>query len=372
MVTLTGVVADAVVEISGSRIDSCQPYDASIAPEVKRISGWLLPGFVDTHVHGGGGSDYATEDPAEALKARAFHAAYGTTTSFASLVTAPLDTLCRQLAVLAELVDNGHFAGIHLEGPFLSAAQCGAHDPNLLRAPDPASVDRLITAGRGALRMFTIAPELPGAMAAITQLTEAGVHVAVGHTDADRDTVAAAVDAGATAATHLFNAMRALHHREPGPVPPLLEDERVNVELIVDGFHLHPDVVRLALAAAGRDRTVLITDAMAAAGMPDGEFVLGNLRVAVQDGRARLVEPDGSPGAIAGSTLTMAGAVERMTAITGDLETVAALASSNAARHFGLTEVGVIEPGRRADLCVVDDHGALQRVMHGGRWLPPQ
>lgn len=370
LVAPNGVVTDTVVEISGSQIVSCQPYDASIGPEAERIAGWLVPGFVDTHVHGGGGADYATEDPETALRARGFHAASGTTTSFASLVTAPLDTLCRQVSMLADLVDDGHFAGIHLEGPFLAAAQCGAHEPSLLRAPDPVSVGRLITAGRGALSMITVAPELPGALAAISQLTDAGVHVAVGHTDAGRDTVAAAVDAGASTATHLFNAMRGLHHREPGPVPVLLNDDRVGVELIVDGFHLHPDVVRLAVAVAGRDRTVLITDAMAAAGMPDGDFVLGGLRVGVRDGRARLVQADGSPGAIAGSTLTMAGAFELMTGITGDIETVAAMASSNAARHFGLAEVGVIEPGRRADLCVVDDHGALQRVMHGGRWLP--
>ncbi len=369
LVTPEGVRHDALLEIRGSRIVSCEPYAASTGPDPERIGGWVVPGFVDTHVHGGGGADYATDDPAAALRARAFHAAYGTTTSFASLVTASIDTLCRQVSMLADLVDDGHFAGIHLEGPFLAAAQCGAHEPSLLRAPDPVSVGRLITAGRGTLSMITVAPELPGALAAISQLTDAGVHVAVGHTDAGRDTVAAAVDAGATTATHLFNAMRGLHHREPGPVPVLLNDDRVSVELIVDGFHLHPDVVRLAVAVAGRERTVLITDAMAAAGMPDGDFVLGGLRVEVHGGRARLVEADGSPGAIAGSTLTMAGAFERMTGIVGDVEAVAAMASSNAARHFGLEEVGRIETGCRADLCVVDDHGALQRVMHGGRWL---
>lgn len=370
LVTPEGVRHDALLEISGSRIVSCEPYAASTGPDPERIGGWVVPGFVDTHVHGGGGSDYATEDPEAALRARAFHAAYGTTTSFASLVTASIDTLCRQVAMLADLVDDGHFAGIHLEGPFLSSAQCGAHDPTLLRAPDPVSVARLITAGRGALSMITVAPELPGALAAVSQLTEAGVHVAVGHTGAGRDTVAAAVDAGASTATHLFNAMRGLHHREPGPVPVLLNDDRVSVELIADGFHLHPDVVRLAATAAGRERTVLITDAMVAAGMPDGDFTLGGLEVAVRDGMARLVEADGHPGAIAGSTLTMAGAFERMTGLVGDIEAVAAMASSNAARHFGLDEVGRIETGRRADLCVVDDHGVLQRVMHGGRWLP--
>ncbi len=369
LVTPEGVRDNALLETDGSQILSVEPHAPSAELEPERILGWVVPGFVDTHVHGGGGADYATEDPAVALQARRFHAAYGTTTSFASLVTASIDTLCRQLAVLADLVDAGHFAGIHLEGPFLSSAQCGAHEPSLLRAPDPASVDRLINAGRGTLALVTLAPELPGAFATIKQLTQAGVRVAVGHTDADRDTVAAAVDAGAVGATHLFNAMRGLHHREPGPIPVLLNDPRVAVELIADGFHLHPDVVRLAATTAGRDRTVLVTDAMVATGMPDGEFTLGGLRVDVRGGQARLVGADGSPGAIAGSTLTMAGAFELMTGLLGDIETVAAMASTNAARHYGLGEVGRVEAGRQADLCVVDDHGVLLRVMAAGQWL---
>ena len=373
VVTPHGVLHDALIEISGARLLSCQSYAASNERDPDRTAGWVVPGFIDTHVHGGGGSDYATEDPQVAISGRAFHAAHGTTTSFASLVTASIEVLCRQLATLAGLVDDGHFAGIHLEGPFLSPAQPGAHDPSLLRSPDPASVDRLITAARGTLSMITIAPELPRALDAIGQFTDAGVRVAVGHTDADRDTVAAALDAGASVATHLFNAMPAIHHREPGPVPVLLNDERVSVELIVDGFHLHPEIARMAASVCGPERTVLVTDAMVAAGMPDGEFSLGGLRVSVRDGMARLVDPSGKPGAIAGSTLTMGEAFRMMTGIIGDIEAVAAMASTNAARHFGLSEVGRIEAGRRADLCVVTDQGILQRVMRAGRWLtePP-
>jgi N-acetylglucosamine-6-phosphate deacetylase len=324
---------------------------------------------VDTHVHGGGGFDYATEDPEEAVAAREFHAANGTTTSFASLLTAPVDVLCRQLATLADLVDDGHFAGIHLEGPFLSERQRGAHDPALLRAPDPASVARLVEAGRGRLAMVTLAPELPGALPAITELTAQGVRAAVGHAAPDEHTLAAALDAGATVATHLFNAMPAIHHRRPGPVPRLLVDPRVGIELIGDGFHVHPDVLRMAVAAAGPDRVALVTDAMAAAGMSDGDYTLGSLDVRVREGRARLIAPDGSAGSIAGSTVTMAGAFEVVTGILGDVGTVAAMASTNPARRFGLPEVGGIAPGNRADLCVVDPAGALQRVMRGGRWL---
>jgi N-acetylglucosamine-6-phosphate deacetylase len=362
---------DALLTINGNRLTACTPYQPSPGPEPEQITGWAVPGFIDTHVHGGGGFDYATGDPQEATSARAFHAAHGTTTSLASLVTAPVDVLCRQLTTLADLVEDGHLAGIHLEGPFLSPAQPGAHDTALLRLPDPATVEQLVTAGRDALTVVTVAPELPGADAAIGQLLDAGVRVAIGHTDADQHAAAAALDAGATVVTHLFNAMRGIHHREPGPIPRLLSDERVSVELIADGFHVHPDVLRLALAAAGPERVILVTDAMAAAGMPDGKFRLGGRAVRVRQGQARLTNDDGSPGPIAGSTLTMAGAFRVMTAITGDIPTVAALASTNAARRFGLADVGRIEPGRRADLCIVDDQGVLQRVLRAGAWLPP-
>jgi N-acetylglucosamine-6-phosphate deacetylase len=365
-----------VIEIVGDRLVSCEPsatpVESEAEPEPEHVAGWVVPGFVDGHVHGGDGCDYATEDPRLALEARAFHAAHGTTSSLASLVTAPLDVLYRQLSTISNLVDGGYFAGIHLEGPFLSPVQRGAHVRSLLRTATPESVDRLIAAGRGHLRMVTLAPELPGATMAIARFLDAGVRVAVGHTDADRDAMAAALDAGATVATHLFNAMRSIHHREPGPVPLLLTDTRMAVELIADRFHVHPDVLRLVAAAAGPDRVLLITDAMAAAGKPDGEFALGGREVRVRDGMARLVGEDGSLGPIAGSTLTMAEAFQTMTVITGSIEVAAAMAATNAARHLGLAGVGRIEAGCRADLCVVDEHGALHRVMQAGRWLPPR
>lgn len=363
-----GVLPDAVIEVAGDRIVSCTAYPgAPESADVEHVAGWVVPGFVDVHGHGGGGYDYATDDPAAALAARAFHAAHGTTTAFASLVTAPLTVLHRQLATLADLVGAGHFAGIHLEGPFLAPAQRGAHDGALLRTPEPETVDGLIAGGRGHLAMVTIAPELPGAAPAIARFVAAGVRVAVGHTDADRDAVAAALDAGATVATHLFNAMRGVHHREPGPVPLLLADQRVAVELIADGFHLHPDVLRMAAAAAGPDRVMLVTDAMAAAGRSDGAYALGGQDVEVRDGMARLVDGAGRPGAIAGSTLTMASAFRTLAALVG-IRAAATMASTTPARRLGLADVGRIEAGARADLCVVDDDGALVRVMQAGRW----
>jgi N-acetylglucosamine-6-phosphate deacetylase len=217
--------------------------------------------------------------------------------------------------------------------------------------------------------MVTIAPELSGGREAIRQLVDAGVAVAFGHSDADEVMVAEALDAGATVATHLFNAMRPIHHRDPGPIPRLLVDERAIVELICDGFHLHPDVISMAVQTAGPDRVALVTDAMLAAGVADGEYHLGSLAVAVTDGQARLVEPDGSLGSIAGSTLTMAQAFEQVAATGVRIPDVAAMAATTPARRHALTDVGLIEVGRRADFCLVDDAGHLHRVMRRGTWL---
>lgn len=366
VVTPSGVLDDAVVEVRGDRVSAVHPNGGDERAE--RLGGWVVPGFVDTHVHGGGGHDYASADPDEILAARDFHARNGTTTSFASLVTASLDDLVVQLGVLADLVDDGHLAGAHLEGPFLSPDQPGAHEPELLRAPGPATIERLVEAGRGHLRMVTLAPELRGGLDAVRRFVADGVRVAVGHTAADDDLVARALDAGADVGTHVFNAMRPIHHRRPGPVPRLLTDPRVAAELIADGFHVAAEVLRMALAAAGPEGIVLVTDAMVAAGMPDGAYALGRLDVRVTDGQARLLTEDGSPGSIAGSTLTTARAFALVAGITGDVAAASRFASTNAARHFDL-DAGTVEPGGPADLCLVDDSGTLQRVMRRGRWL---
>ena len=361
-----GVLDDAVLVLADGEIIGIESADA---PAEDTIDGWAVPGYVDTHGHGGGGATYATTDPDEARRARQFHREHGTTTALASLVTADLDTLRAQLAALAPLVSEGEFAGVHLEGPFLSEKRKGAHDPALLRDPDPAVIMELVERAPGVVEMITVAPELPGGLAAVEAMVAAGVVAAVGHTDADDAVVAAALDAGATVVTHLFNAMPAIHHREPGPIPRLLADDRCLVELIADGFHLHPQVIEMAVSAAGVDRVALVTDAMAAAGMPDGDFVLGDLQVAVHNSQARLVEPDGSLGSIAGSTLTMADAFERMVGLGYPIEQAAAMAATTPARWHGLDQVGELAPGCRADLCVVDDHGRLLRVMQSGTWV---
>ncbi|QDZ14823.1 N-acetylglucosamine-6-phosphate deacetylase [Humibacter ginsenosidimutans] len=261
---------------------------------------WLTPGFIDLHGHGGGG--FAYEGGREAiLGAIATHRGHGTTRSVLSLVANPIPELCTNLGLIADLADaDPLILGSHLEGPFLNEKRKGAHNPEFLRAPnDPEAIEQLIGASRGTLRQITIAPELDGALEAIDVLVEAGVHVAVGHTEATMEQAQAAFDRGARLLTHAFNAMPGIGHRAPGPVIAALDDDRVTLELILDGFHVHPDVAHLAFGEA-RHRVALITDAMAAAGSADGAYRLGSLDVVVTDGQAWLA--DGST--IAGSTLT--------------------------------------------------------------------
>jgi N-acetylglucosamine-6-phosphate deacetylase len=282
--------------------------------------------------------------------------------------------------MLAGLAREGVLAGLHLEGPFLAAARCGAQDPRYMTAPDVAAFERLHAAAAGQLRVITLAPELPGATALIKAAVEAGVIAAVGHTDATADVTAAAVDAGASHATHLFNGMRPLHHREPGPVGALLDRDEVSCEVIADGVHLHDTAVRLVARASGPGRLVLITDAMAAAGMADGRYRLGSMRVDVAGGVARLAagaEPDADasaeprvPGAIAGSTATMAGVVRHAIAAGLPVTEVAAAASTTPARVLGLGgRTGALRPGLDADLVVCDEEFGLRAVMRHGGWL---
>ena len=327
--------------------------------------GTVVPGFVDTHVHGGGGAAFDGGDPEAVERVVRAHRARGTTTMVASLVTDTVEGLAASTARLADLVEDGVIAGVHLEGPWLSPQHPGAHDPQLLVAPDAATVDRLVEAARGHLRMVTLAPELPGATDAIRRLVAAGVVVAIGHTDASYDQARAALDAGASVGTHLFNAMRGLHHREPGPVAALLEHPDAWVELVCDGVHVHPAMIGLA-AAAKPHLTVLVTDAMAAAAAEDGDYRLGSRVVEVRDGVARL--PGG--GAIAGSTATMAGSVRYAVREAGlSLEDAVRAGSATPATLHGLAQVGTLRPGSAADLVVLDDRLAVTRVMHHGSWV---
>ena len=381
VVTPEGVLSPGWIRLAGNLIDAVGPGEAAEQPPlglgtssaVTDLRGhWVLPGFVDMHVHGGGGTSFTQGPAGDARRAAEFHRRHGSTTIVASLVTAPLADLEARAAMLVDLAGEGVIGGIHLEGPFLSAARCGAQDPRHLAAPDVAAFERLHAAAEGHLRVITIAPELPGAVGLIKAAVAVGVIAAVGHTDATADVTAAAVNAGATHATHLFNGMRPLHHREPGPAGALLDRDEVTCEVIADGVHLHDTVIRLAARAAGPGRLVLITDAMAAAGMPDGSYRLGSMLVDVTGGVARLAGKGeaGTAGAIAGSTATMAGVVRNAVAAGLPVTEVAAAASTTPARVLGLGDrTGALRQGLDADLVVCDEEFRLRAVMRHGEWL---
>ena len=357
----TGIVVDGWVVVDGERV-----HAVGSGPPPERPSwtlpGLVVPGFVDVHVHGGGGASFDGGDPDQVMRAVETHLTRGTTTVVASLVTDSIDALAASCTSLAGLADRGVVAGIHLEGPWLSPARSGAHDPLLFVPPTLESVDRLVEAGRGHLRMVTVAPELPGALVAIPELVAAGVVVAIGHTEATYDETRAAIEAGATAATHLFNAMPPLHHREPGPVAALLESSAY-LELVADGVHVHPSV----LALAWRDgRTALVTDAIAAAGAADGDYRLGGLSVEVRDGVARLA----SSGAIAGSTATLDASLRMAVGEAGvPLPDALAAVTSTPAAMLGLDRVGRLAPGSWADLVELTDDLEVNRVMRRGQWV---
>jgi N-acetylglucosamine-6-phosphate deacetylase len=364
LVTPGGIV-DGWLETAGATITAFGPGEPP-RPADRDVAGqWVVPGFVDIHVHGGAGADFTTGSPEQARRIVALHRRHGTTTMLASLVTADVETMAASIDALAGLVDEGELAGIHLEGPFLAPARRGAHDAGLLRVPEPDVVDRLVSAGPTRVRMVTLAPEQPAAIDAVRRLVDFGVVVAVGHTDATYDQTRAAIDAGAAVGTHLFNAMRPVHHREPGPVPALLEDDRVTVELICDGVHLHSAAVRLVLRTASARRVALVTDAMAAAGAGDGDYPLGHLTVQVRDGVARQQD-----GTIAGSTLTMDRAFRCVVDAGASVEEAVTMASTTPAEALGLAdEIGSITVGRGADLVVLDRTLHVAAVMVKGSWI---
>ena len=329
----------------------------------------VVPGFVDIHVHGGGGGAFPEATVAATTAAVNLHRRHGTTTMIASLVTAHPAELLRQVSALAEQVRDGLIAGLHLEGPWLSEHRCGAHELSALRDPDPAELDRVLAAGQGTIRMVTLAPERTGGLAAIPRIVDADVVAAVGHTDATYAQARAAIDAGATVATHLFNAMRPVHHREPGPVIALIEDPRVTVEMITDGVHLHPALYRDVTGTVGPDRVALVTDAMAAAGMADGAYRLGSLAVDVDGGIARVA----GTTTIAGSTATMDHLFRHAVTHSGRPRDQAILAavrqtSINPARALGLPDTGLF-PGGVADLVVLDAEIRVIGVLHRGSWV---
>jgi N-acetylglucosamine-6-phosphate deacetylase len=362
--------ADWWVAVAGGRIAGLGHGVPPDAAERLDVGGdWLAPGYVDVHVHGGAGGDVMATDREHRHAVRRLHARHGTTAMLASTVSRPVGELHEAVARLAEDVEapvSGPMArlvGIHLEGPFLSRVRRGAHQETALRPPDPAETDSLLAAGRGHVRTVTVAPELPGGLDLVARLVAEGVTVAVGHTDADASTVAAAVDAGARAVTHTFNGMQPLHHRRPGPVGMAMDLSQLTCELILDLVHVDPVAARALVHAAGADRICLITDAMAATGMNDGTYELGGQTVEVLDGRVRVK----GTTTLAGSTLTMATAVENAVAHLGiDVPTAVAMATTIPAALLPGVDVGTLHADGPADLVRLDDAAHLRGVWISG------
>lgn len=364
----TGTVENGRVAVEGTRITRVASENAQV---IDASGHYVVPGFIDLHNHGGGGASFTSGSVDDILKGIHTHRLHGTTTLVASTVTGDMDSLTHRAGLLSELAEQGEIAGVHFEGPFISPCRKGAHSEALLRDPDPTEVRKLVDAARGRAKMLTLATELPGGLDSVRLLADHGVIAAIGHTDATYEQTVEAIDAGATVATHLFNAMPPLGHRSPGPITALLEDERITVELINDGTHLHPAALQLAFHHAGAGRVAFITDAMDAAGFGDGRYWLGPLEVEVADGVARLVED----GTIAGSTLTQDRAFKRAVTVDGlGVEDAVTALSANPARLLGMADtIGSLEPGKYADLLLLDSAYELKGVMRRGEWVvPPQ
>jgi N-acetylglucosamine-6-phosphate deacetylase len=369
-----GIVDDFWMVFAGGRITAVGTGSGwqALAPSipfddrVDALGQWVTPGFIDVHGHGGGGA--AFDDGPEAMDtALEAHRSHGTTRSVLSLVANPLPRLAESLRQVARLAERDPLVlGSHLEGPFLSPLHRGAHDPQHLLEPDPASVEMLLEASGGTLRQITIAPELPGALDAIDRFVAAGVVVAVGHTDAGLELTRRAFDRGATVLTHAFNAMPGIHHRAPGPVVAAFDDPRVALELILDGIHVNPDVARLCFLAASQ-RVLLVTDAMAAAAFHDGDYRLGTLEVTVSQGAAMLRGTQ----TLAGSTLTLDVALHNAVELAR-VDPVLAVRSLTAspARALGLDDrLGYLRPGYAADAVLLDSAWRAAGVFANGERL---
>lgn len=398
VVTPSGVVADGAVVLEGARIawvgaaaDAPAGWSAAVDATPAHPTRWVLPGLVDLHNHGGGGASFPDALSAdEARRAAREHLRHGTTSVVASLVTAPAAVLLAQTAMLADLADAGEIAGIHLEGPFLSADRCGAQNPHDMLVGDADLVRAVAAAARGHLVTMTVAPEVAGVADGgddvVDALVAAGALPSFGHTDGTSEQVDAGVaraverirqtpgsrSARATA-THLFNGMRPWHHRDPGPVAACLAAAargELVVELVADGTHLAAGTVRTVFDLVGPGAVVLVTDAMAAAGMPDGDYQLGPMAVRVAGGVARLlvVAPDGTAddGSIAGGTAHLLDVVRCVVAAGVDVVDAVRAGATTPAEVLGRPDLGALEAGRRADVVVTDDALRPLRVRRSG------
>lgn len=354
LVTASEVYEPGLLRVEGDRVVEVGPWTSG-APDLEVET--LAPGLVDVHSHGGGTASFSV-DPETAILA---HRRTGTTTQVASLVTETYDDLEAQVRMLAPYVESGDLAGIHLEGPWLAEEFHGAHPVPLLRDPVWSEVERLLDAGP--VKMVTVAVEREGGIEACRRMAARGVVAAIGHTNADYETAHAALEAGASGATHLFNAMKPIHHRKPGPIVALMDHPTAWLEMIVDGTHSHPALVKW-VAENYPERLVLVTDAMAAAGAEDGDYILGTLAVEVRDGVARIAGTD----TIAGSTLMLSKGLSNAVAYGVDPLVAVRAATVQPARYLGL-DAGDLVVGGRADAVVLDESWTVTRVMRKGEWL---
>ncbi|GAA1474713.1 amidohydrolase family protein [Corynebacterium felinum] len=331
----------------------------------------IVPGYTDIHNHGGAGESFPTSDLDGCRKAARFHARNGTTSMLASLVSATENVLLKQTEILADLTEEGEILGIHLEGPFVNICKCGAQDPAAIIPGDPDMLERIADRGRGHIRSITFAPETANARALVDICAERNIIVSLGHTDADSttcwDIISYALERGATiTATHLFNAMPQIHHRNPGAATALLDAATqglVTVELVADGVHLDDDIVNMVRNAAPR-HAMFITDAMAAAGLGDGSYILGALPVTVDNKVARLTEG----GAIAGGTSVLHDQLQRHLRCGWELEDMIPLLTTNAATLLG-TNAGALEVGKDANFIIMSDTLTISEVYRLGNLI---
>ena len=329
----------------------------------------LAPGFIDIHIHGGAGHDVMEPDSSALERIECQLVKHGVTAYLPTTVTAPQDQILQALERLGKAVarrgnkERAVPVGVHLEGPFISHAKRGVHPPENLIPPSPATLDRFWQASAGTIRMMTLAPELPGAVETIRHGRSLGVHSSLGHSNATYAEAKAGIAAGADHATHTFNAMRPLDHRDPGILGAILEEQALTADIIADGIHVDPSVVRLFLRAKGDDRAILITDAISATGMPDGTYKLGSFEVQVKGNRCEY------EGKLAGSVLTLDRAIRNVMAFAGwKLQQAVKLATLNPARLLGISDQrGVLAPGRQADLVALTMEGEVVHTIIAGK-----
>jgi N-acetylglucosamine-6-phosphate deacetylase len=372
VLTPNGILTDTTLEIDGSGRIAAIDSSSKTSSDFTFPDHLIVPGFIDLHVHGGGGSDFM-DGTVEAVRTVArTHAKHGTTALLATTLTATREDIDRSIKAILEVINNpgpdeASIEGIHLEGPYICSKRRGAQPEAPIREPSTDELDHWRRLSGNRIRQITMAPEIPDALPFMRQAAAAGINVSIGHTDASCLEAAAAIYAGASQGTHLFNAMTQLGHRSPGVVGALLADDRVYCEIICDGFHVDPIAVKIAVRAKTTERILLITDAMAGTTMPDGNYELGAKKVIVSNGTAKFAD-----GTLAGSVLTMNEAfcnVMKFTSVSA--ADASRMASENASHRIGLAKhSGTVEVGKKADLAVMDiSNGNVIATIVNGRFV---